>query len=81
MTDPLALATALRHGPATLDALVARLGAPARDELTWALDDALRRGWVASPADCGPEGVCSTSAPAVFRLTEAGRAATGRDGV
>src|SRR4051794_39779167 len=29
---------ALRGGPATLDALHARLGGPARDALTWALD-------------------------------------------
>ena len=32
---------ALRGGPATLDALGARLGAPARDALTWAVEDAL----------------------------------------
>jgi len=79
MLDPMAIVAALRRGPATLDALGARLGGPAREDLTWALDDALRRGWVRSPgADCGPDGVCSTSAPAVFGLTEAGRAAVGR---
>ena len=31
---------ALRGGPATLDALHARLGAPERDALGWAVDDA-----------------------------------------
>jgi hypothetical protein len=77
--DPLAVTAALRGGPATLDALGARLGSPAREDLAWALDDALGRGWIASPtAGCGPDGVCSTAAPAVFRLTNEGRAALGR---
>jgi hypothetical protein len=77
--DPLAVTAALRGGPATLDALGARLGGAAREELAWALDDALGRGWVACPtADCGPDGVCSTAPPAVFRLTDKGRAALGR---
>ena len=68
---------ALRGGPATLDALDARLGAPARDALTWAVDDAVARGLVASSAgaDCGPDGICGTSAPTVFTLTPAGRSA------
>jgi hypothetical protein len=68
---------ALRGGPATLDALDARLGGPARDTLTWAVDEAVARGLVASSADvdCGPEGICSTSAPTVFTLTPAGRTA------
>ena len=35
--------------------------------------DALARGWVQSSA--GADGVCSTSAPAVFALTPGGRAA------
>jgi hypothetical protein len=77
-TDARAIAAALRGGgPATLDALHARLGAPGRDSLGWAVDDAVARGWVQSSAaeDCGPDGVCSTSAPAVFTLTPAGRAA------
>ena len=76
-TDARAIAAALRGGPATLDALHARLGAPERDSLGWAVDDAVARGWVHSSAadDCGPDGVCSTSAPAVFTLTPAGRAA------
>jgi hypothetical protein len=73
-TDARAIAAALRGGPATLDALHTRLGAPERDSLGWAVDDAVARGWVRSSAeaDCG---VCSTSAPAVFTLTPAGRAA------
>jgi hypothetical protein len=68
---------ALRGGPATLDALSARLGGPARDALTWAVDEAVARGFVRSSAeaDCGPDGICGTSATAVFTLTPAGRAA------
>lgn len=75
--DPHDVLRALRGGPATLDALHARLGGPARDALTWALDEALARGWVHSTAgeDCGPDGICGTSAPAVFTLTPGGRAA------
>ena len=75
--DPHELLRALRGGPATLDALGARLGGAQRDALTWALDEALARGWVRSSAEaeCGPDGVCSTSAPAVFTLTPGGRAA------
>ena len=68
---------ALRGGPATLDALDVRLGGPVRDELTWAVEEAVWRGLVHSTAgaDCGPDGICGTSAPAVFTLTPAGRAA------
>jgi len=68
---------ALRGGPATLDALQARLGGPARDAMTWAVDDAVARGLVQSTAaaDCGPDGLCGASAPAIFTLTPAGRAA------
>jgi hypothetical protein len=68
---------ALRGGPATLDALHARLGGPARDAMTWAVDEAVARGLVHSTAavDCGPDGICGTTAPAVFTLTPAGRAA------
>jgi hypothetical protein len=77
--DPLAVTAVLRGGPATLDALAARLGGPAREDLAWALDDALGRGWIAAPAaDCGPDGVCSTAPPAVYRLTDGGRTALGR---
>jgi len=81
VTDSHVVLRALRGGPATLDALGARLGGTAaRDALAWALDDALERGWVGSGAapDCGPDGVCSTSAPAVFSLTPAGRATAPR---
>jgi hypothetical protein len=68
---------ALRGGPATLDALDVRLGGPVREDLTWAVDDAVARGLVHSTAaaDCGPDGICGASAPAVFTLTPAGRAA------
>jgi hypothetical protein len=68
---------ALRGGPATLDALHARIGGPDRDALTWAVDEAVARGLVHSSAeaDCGPDGICGASAPAVFTLTPAGRAA------
>ena len=68
---------ALRGGPATLDALHARLGAPERDALAWAVDDAVARGWVHSTAgaDCGPDGICGASAPVVLTLTPGGRAA------
>jgi hypothetical protein len=76
-TNPHEIVRALRGGPATLDALHARLGAPGREALAWAVDDAVARDWVRSSAgaDCGPDGVCSTSAPAVFTLTPPGRAA------
>ena len=75
--DPREVARALRGGPATLDGLHARLGEPGREALAWALDDAVARAWVrtSTGADCGPDGVCSTSAPAVFSLTPGGRAA------
>lgn len=75
--DPHDVLRALRGGPATLDALGARLGTAEREALTWAVGDAVARGWVHSSAevDCGPDGVCSTSAPAVFTLTPGGRAA------
>jgi hypothetical protein len=78
--DSPALLAALRGGPATLDALRARLGGADRDRLGWALDDAVARGWVSSSAgaDCGPDGVCSTSAPVVFTLTPSGREAARR---
>ena len=62
MADPDEVARALRGGPETLG---------------WALDELVARGWVDSSAgaDCGPDGVCSTTAPAVYTLTAAGRAA------
>jgi hypothetical protein len=75
--NPDDIVRALRGGPATLDAIGARLGGPARDALTWAVEDAVARGLVHSSAgaDCGPDGICGTSAPAVFTLTPAGRTA------
>ena len=75
--DAVAVARALRGGPATLDALAARLGGPDRDVLTWALDDAQERGWVASTAqpDCGPDGLCGEMPPTLFSVTAAGRGA------
>jgi hypothetical protein len=75
--DPHDLLHALQGGPATLDALAARLGSREREALVWTVDDAVARGWVHSSAraDCGPDGVCSTSSPAIFTLTTAGRAA------
>ena len=75
--DAAAVTRALRGGVATLDALAARLGGAGRDELLWALEDAARRGWVRSNAgeDCGPDGLCGTSAPTVYTATDAGRAA------
>ena len=78
--DPIAVLSGLRRGPATLDALHARLGAPDRDALSWAVDEAVARGWVRSSAapDCGPDGICSTSPPTVFTLTPAGRSAPAR---
>ena len=77
MAEPHDILRALRGGPATLDALAARLGSAERDSRTWAVDDAVARGWVASTAgaDCGPDGLCGTSAPTVFTLTPAGRSA------
>jgi hypothetical protein len=64
------IARALRLGPATPDALAARLGQVDRDGMWWALDEAVRRGLVSSTAEieCGPDGLCGTSAPPVFSL-------------
>ena len=75
--DATGVTRALRGGIATLDALAARLSGAARDELLWALDDAMARGWVRSNGgdDCGPDGLCGTSAPTVYSLTDSGRAA------
>jgi hypothetical protein len=73
--EPLTLIRALRSGGvATLGALAARTGAP-RDELLWAVEEALARGWIsASGPGCG-DGICSTSAPTVYAISERGRAA------
>ncbi len=69
--DAAGVAQALkRGGPATLDALAHRLGEPDRDALLWAVEEARSRGWLAGGdgPDCGPDGLCGTSAPAVYRL-------------
>jgi hypothetical protein len=73
--DATAVTRALRGGVATLDALAARLPGPSRDELVWALEDAVERGWVRSSGgeDCGPDGLCGTAAPTVYTATDAGR--------
>ena len=75
--EPADVLRALRAGLATLDALRARLGGADRDQLTWVLDDLAARGLVQVTGawDCGPDGLCGTSAPAVVTLTDAGRAA------
>ena len=75
--DATAVVRALRGGIATLDALAARLGGAERDTLLWALDDAVERGWVRSNGgdDCGPDGLCGTTAPTVYTATDAGREA------
>ena len=71
-----ALLHALSRGPATLDALAARLGGADREELLWALGEAGEQGLAAGAGglECGPDGLCGTSAPTVYRLTDAGRA-------
>ena len=73
--DATAVARALRSGIATLDALAARLGGADRDQLLWALEDAVDRGWVRATGGeiCGPDGLCGTSAPTVYTATDAGR--------
>ena len=67
------VAHALRLGPATPDALAARLGDVDRDAMWWAVDEAVRRGLVSSTAEieCGPDGLCGTSVPTVFTLVAA----------
>jgi hypothetical protein len=61
---------ALRRGPATPDALLARLGQVDRDAMWWAVEEAVRQGLVSSTAEieCGPDGLCGTSAPTVLSL-------------
>lgn len=65
-----AIRAALGRGPATPDALAARLGGVDRDALMWALDELVREGAVVSTAevDCGTDGLCATSAPTVYSL-------------
>jgi hypothetical protein len=64
------IVSALRLGPATPDALLARLGQVDRDAMWWAVEDAVRRGLVSSSAriECGADGLCGTSAPTVLSL-------------
>jgi hypothetical protein len=61
---------ALRLGPATPDALSARLGGPDRDALWSAIDEAVRSGRANSTAEivCGPDGLCGTNAPTILSL-------------
>jgi hypothetical protein len=68
---PQDIVDALRRGPATPDALAARLGEVDREAMWWAVEEAVRRGLVASTAEiqCGPDGLCGTSVPTVFSLT------------
>jgi hypothetical protein len=75
--DAAAIARALRGGVATLDALGARLPGATRDEVVWAVEDAIDRGWVqrSGGEDCGPDGLCGAFAPTVYTATDAGRAA------
>jgi hypothetical protein len=65
-----AIRAALGRGPATPDALAARLGGVDRDSLMWAVDELVRQGAIASTADvdCGPNGICATSAPMIYSL-------------
>ncbi len=64
------IVSALRHGPATPDALAARLGDVDRDAMWWAVDEAVRLGVVSSTVEisCGPDGLCGTSVPTVLSL-------------
>jgi hypothetical protein len=71
--DAAALTRVLDAGAATLDVLAARLGGPPRDELLWALEDALARGWITASADpCDHDGLCGASAPVVYAAAPRG---------
>jgi hypothetical protein len=78
--DPADVLRALRGGVATLEALRGRLGGADRDQLAWVLDDLAAQGLVqvSGAWDCGPNGLCGTSAPATAVLSAAGRAAACR---
>jgi hypothetical protein len=78
--EPADVLRALRGGVATLEALRGRLGGADREQLAWALDDLAAQGLVqvSGAWDCGPDGLCGTSAPATAVLTPAGRAAARR---
>lgn len=68
---------ALVRGPATPDALAARLGGEVdRETMWWAVEEGVRRGIVASTAalaQCGPDGLCGTSSPTILTLVPAAR--------
>lgn len=59
---------------ATLGALGARTGAE-RSELLWAVEEAIERGWVLASGPGCDGGICGTSAPTVYSITESGRVA------
>ena len=65
-----AIRAALGRGPATPDALAARLDGVDRDSLMWAVDELVQQGAIASTAnvDCGTDGICATSAPTIYSL-------------
>ena len=67
---PEEILAALKRGPATPDALAARLGGIDRDSLMWAVEELVGQGVIASTADadCGPDGICATSVPTVFSI-------------
>jgi hypothetical protein len=52
--------------------LAVRLEEVDREAMWLAVEEAVRRGLVASTAEieCGPDGLCGTSVPAVFSLTD-----------
>lgn len=63
------LLTALAGGPLTLDALHARLGAPDREALDWALAEAVDAGVIVEAGGaCDDDGLCASSAPRVLAL-------------
>lgn len=57
---------------ATLGALAARTGAD-RTVLVWAVEEAIERGWVRASGPGCDGGLCGTTAPTMYSLTEAGR--------
>jgi hypothetical protein len=54
----------LRFGPATPDALPARVGRVDRDAMWWAVEEAVRLGLVSSTGEieCGPDGLWDLAA-------------------
>ena len=57
-------------GPATLDALAARVGHVDRDAMWWVVEETVRLGLVSSTGEIewGPDGLCGTSLPTVLAL-------------